>query len=379
MKHVAPIRLFVDAHVFDGPHQGTRSFIQGLYSRVRNEAGIKLFLAARDTEKLAAYFEPDENTILLRYTSKSRYRRLLFEIPRMLRKHSIDYAHFQYITPLSKPCFFIVTTHDVLFCDLPADFSVAMKMVKKWLYKKAAHHADLLTTVSDHARGSIRKHLGVPFHKIALVPNGVDRHDHRPSQQEAAREIRSRYGIEKFVLLVSRIEPRKNHELLVRLFTRLQLADRGFHLVFIGRKTQDTPALEAALAALPQAEREKIVFIDQLDTPTLQQFYCAATVFAFPSRGEGFGIPPLEAAAAGTPVICSRAAALESFDFFGDDHIDPKDERAFESRLSYHINGPRNNDLLHARAETVRQRYCWGASARSFVQLIRDHHQNQAT
>jgi glycosyltransferase involved in cell wall biosynthesis len=380
MSAAAPIRLFVDAHVFDGPHQGTRSFIQGLYTQVANRPGITLLLAANDPAKLQETFGESDNVVLLRYRSRSRYGRLLLEIPRMLREHRVDYAHFQYITPLSKPCFYVVTTHDVLFSDLPGEFSIGSRLLKKWLYRRSAHAADILTTVSAHARRSIGHHLGVKEDRVHLVPNAVAPHFFDGGDAEAAAAwVLRRYGIGRFILFVGRIEPRKNHALVVRVFGRLGLARRGYHLVLIGNKTNEAPALTVALNALADADRDKIVFLDGVADCELVQFYRAAAVFVYPSKGEGFGIPPLEAAAVQTPVICARGTALESFDFFGDDHIDADDEHAFTERLACLLRQPRNHGMLRERAAIVRRRYSWKASAHSFITLIQDHHRNQTT
>src|SRR5687768_1916770 len=107
------IRIFVDAHVVDGPHQGTRTFIEQLYSELVHKPGIRIFIAARNTAELKRVFENNENVVYVKYRSNNRMHRLLVEIPYLLKKHKIDYAHFQYITPLKTKCKTIVTTHDV--------------------------------------------------------------------------------------------------------------------------------------------------------------------------------------------------------------------------------------------------------------------------
>src|ERR1700722_18265648 len=113
---VQPIRLFVDAHVFDDLPQCTRTFIKEIYPHLAGKPGIRLYLGAYNTDHLATIFTPSENIVLVKDNSKSGLRRLLFDIPAIVRKYGIDYAHLQYMTPPWKNCKQIVTIHDVI-CD----------------------------------------------------------------------------------------------------------------------------------------------------------------------------------------------------------------------------------------------------------------------
>ncbi|RYY91483.1 MAG: glycosyltransferase family 1 protein, partial [Chitinophagaceae bacterium] len=324
MNNTTPIRLFVDAHVFDGPYQGTRSFIGGIYRELAGRAGIELYLAARNVDALKEYFGENAGVRFVPLRSRSSYRRLLLEIPALLRRHRIDFAHFQYIAPPLKQCRYIVTTHDVLFCDLPGDFSTGYRLLKRWLYRRTAQRADILSTVSAHAQHAMQQHLGINPERVHLVPNGVSPHFYGGTPKaEAARYILERYGLQRYVLLLSRFEPRKNHVLLLRLFFESGLHRQGYSLVFIGSRTLPVPGLDEAIGALSEEESAALHLLPAVPAGDLPYFYKAAELFFYPSRGEGFGIPPLEAAAAGTPVLCSNALALGDFDFFGPDHLDP--------------------------------------------------------
>src|SRR5688500_8753178 len=142
------LRIFVDAHVFDGGYQGTRTFIKELYAELCRKGDVELYLAARDVDNLRQHFPPARNIKLLRYRSRHALTRLLIEIPLLIRTHRIDYAHFQYIAPPVKNCRFIVTTHDVLFEEYPKEFPLLYRIIRKGLYAFSACRADLLTTVS---------------------------------------------------------------------------------------------------------------------------------------------------------------------------------------------------------------------------------------
>ena len=375
MKEETNIRIFVDAHVVDGPHQGTRTFIEQLYSELVHKPGIQLFIAARNTSELKKIFENNERVQYLKYRSQNRMQRLLVEIPSLLKKHKIDYAHFQYITPLKTTCKTIVTTHDVIFNEIPNEYSYSYKKIKGYLYKRSVQQADIVTTVSEHSRESIERNFRIPKGKVQLIQNGIDKTYFDSIDRPKAREyIYEKYALEKFLLSVSRIEPRKNHASMVRVFSKLGLAGKGYYLVFLGNKTIPVPEMERELKKLTLKEKEMVLIRDDIDSEELKYFIRAASVFLYPSKGEGFGIPPLEAAAMQTPVICSNATAMKEFDFFEEDHIDPANEQLLEERISTLIRNPPSNEILAMRAKHIREQYSWKKSAEQFYQLIQSHH-----
>jgi glycosyltransferase involved in cell wall biosynthesis len=374
MTNDVRIKIFVDAHVFDGPYQGTRTFIKGIYAVMAFKPGIEIYLAAQDTNNLRNIFPLSQNIKFIRYKSRSNYERLLIEIPALIRKHKFDFAHFQYITPFIKNCKFIVTVHDVIFREMPASFSLRYRFTKHFLYKRSARSADILTTVSDFSKVSIEKHLCIAREKIHLVPNGIDAKSFSCYDKEDARgRIKNRYGIDKFILYVSRIEPRKNHIVLLDAWLELELYKKNISLVFLGSQSIKTPALQKKLNGLPE-DIKNLVFVSAgINDKDLVDFYKAATVFVYPSGGEGFGIPPLEAAALQTPVVCSNHAALADYHFFDDDHINPFDLKTLKNRISKSIEAPVAINILEERSRFVKKLYNWEIPCESLYQLLINH------
>lgn len=368
------IRIFVDAHVFDGGYQGTRTFIRELYAELCRHSDLELYLAAADTDRLRAHFPSEAHITFLRYRSRNSFSRLLWEIPALIRKHGIHYAHFQYIAPPLKNCRFIVTTHDVLFQEYPGEFPLAYRLVRKWLYRFSAARADLLTTVSPYSRRSIERFLGIERGDIHIIPNGVHPQYFQPHDKEAARAyVAHRYGINHFILLTGRIEPRKNHAALLKAFAELELHAKGYALVFVGCRSLPVPGLDDLLRQLPEAVTKRVYFFSALPESDLLQFYRAATLFVYPSKGEGFGIPPLEAAATGTPVICSNTAAMSAYSFFGESHLDPLDYEGLKHLLAKMLAQVPPPDKGRTIARHIQQTYCWRRSAEQLYALIRRH------
>jgi glycosyltransferase involved in cell wall biosynthesis len=374
-----PLRLFADAHVFDGAYQGSRTFLLGLYSALAKNEDVQLYLGARDVAGLKNEFGSVATSIrFVAYRSKGRMRRLLWELPRLLRAHRIDYAHFQYVAPLHTVCPYIVTTHDVLFEEQGSLFPAHYRALRKRVFRYAARKASILTTVSAHAAAAICRHYQIAPGRLSIVPNAPDNRVASDALGARAR-LRLKYGFDKYLLNVSRLEPRKNQAMLVEAFKRHRLAEKGYRLVFIGCRSLPVPELESALSRLDATERKSVFLLDGIDRAELQDWYEGAALFVYPSLGEGFGIPPLEAAMAGVPVLCSNRTALADFDFFGDDHLDPGNREVFIERIGELLQHPPTQEVLDQRAEAVASRYCWERSAQLFFELIRQHRAKQVS
>jgi glycosyltransferase involved in cell wall biosynthesis len=367
------IRLFVDAHVFDGPHQGTRTFIKEIYSIISQKKEILLFFGAFNIDNLKTIFDKRENVFFIKYKSPSSLFRLVYDIPAIIKKYKIDFAHFQYISPLTKKCKYIVTTHDVIFEEYPKEFSRFFRFTRFWMYRQSALKANIITTVSNYSKMSIIKYFGIKPDLIHIIPNGINPAFFEPyDKQESKKFISMKFGFDKFILYVSRVEPRKNHFVLLSAYLDLRLYSKGYHLVLLGHKSISVPEFDALIAKLPGDIRHYILIISDLNDEYLLRFYQAATLFVYPSKAEGFGIPPLEAGALKIPVICSNASALKEFSFFGAGHINPDKEGLLKNAITAQLTLPTNENLLNQVAEIIRNDYSWTRSAEHFYSLIKN-------
>ncbi|MFL5741995.1 MAG: glycosyltransferase family 4 protein [Flavisolibacter sp.] len=366
-----PIRIFVDAHLFDKEHQGARSFIREIYSCLLHKENLLLYFGAYDTGNLKSVFGEHDRIVYLKYSSRSPVLRLCYDIPRLIRKHHIDYAHFQYLALVYKNCRQIITLHDALFMDYPGEFPFLYSWLRKIFFRRSAHKADILTTASAYSKHSIENSFRLKEGKARIISNGVsprffERYDHAAAKEET----RKKYGFEKIILYVSRIEPRKNHLLLIRSFLELKLYEKRYTLLMVGHPSLRVNKLEQLMQTLDPEVRKFIVFKKDVGDEELLQFYRSADVFVYPSIAEGFGIPPLEAAAARVPVLCSNTTAMKAYSFFGEDHVDPCDEKIFKNALLRMVERNRNETELSAVSHRVEQEYSWDRSAEELYQLI---------
>jgi glycosyltransferase involved in cell wall biosynthesis len=366
------VRLFVEAHCFDNEFQGTRTFIRELYRALSlRTRGIDYYIAARDTEKLKKEFDFLPDATFINYRSGSTAVRLGVEIPNLLKKFNIDIAHFQYISPLRRHCDYIVTTHDILFNDFPREFSFLYRLSRNFLFKRSIARAAFKTTVSSYTAKRIQYHYGIKENKLVVVPNGVNERFFESYDRPGVRaDLTSRFGITRFILFVSRIEPRKNNIILLKAFIEDRWYEKGYSLVFIGKTSIKDPELDEVIAQMDGIASSHFFHLEQVSDDDLLKFYQGAELFVYPSKAEGFGIPPLEAAALKVPVLCSNRTAMLDYTFFRNVFFDPDDLAQLKQKMK-EILGQDNKDELHMISKEIEERYSWKNSADIFYHMLK--------
>lgn len=353
------IKLFVDAHVFDGIHQGTVTYISGLYKEIVKNTDIQLFVGSEDYD-LAVKFIDSKNFVHIQYKSHSKFRRLAIDIPMALWKYKIDYAHFQYIAPPVKVTKYIVTIHDLLFLDFPQDFPLLYRIKNKWLFYLSSKRADILTTVSEYSKNSIYKHFKIPKSKIFITPNAVN------------QEVTSPYPVDsllkkQFILYVSRIEPRKNQALLIELWKELELCNSDIDLVIVGSEGLRDDKFWMEKENLTDKEKTHFWWLTKVPHSNLTWLYQNCLLFVFPSSAEGFGIPPLEAAYLGAKVICSNTTAMADFDFFHGFQFNPENKKELKKLI---VESLKNNFPHNEIISAINDRYNWVKIAIDFANFV---------
>lgn len=315
------MNLLIDCHVFDSEFQGSRTVLKGLYSKLfelenRMPSGNIYFLAGKDLDNLKKEFKPAPFISYVQLKTSSSWKRLLFEFPYLIRKHKIDYAHFQYVVPPIKLCKYIVTCHDVLFMDFPQYFSVTYRFSKMAMFKFSYRFSDVITTVSNYSHARISHYFGSKPH-FYVISNGVDESFFDFQSSGTKLSWLQQKGIRPYILYVSRFEPRKNHLLLLQVYNEKQLY-KDVDLVLIGSKTHLCADFEKYYNELPEFIKSTI-HINQsgVSQKEMMLYMKHAEVFVYPSIAEGFGFPPLEAASLKTPVICNNSSSMADFAILG--------------------------------------------------------------
>ncbi|MDC7120076.1 glycosyltransferase family 4 protein [Cellulomonas fimi] len=291
-------RVGVDAHVLDGKFQGSRTWVLETLRRAPLLAPELTFVVySGDPARTASLLGdvPVEHRVLPPGGPVGRNLRFW---PRAVRQDRLDVLVTQYFSPPRYPDRQLVVVHDVLFETHPEFFGRGTRWRNKVLVGWSARRAGTVATVSEYSRSQIARVYGRPADDILLVHNGVEATVPSGGALPAPVPDGTR-----FALMVGRLEPRKNLALALDAFARVD--DPDARLVVVGRDDFEDADTLARLAAEPRA-----VHLSDVPQDALWALYRHATVFLFPSRGEGWGIPVLEALAAGTPVLASDATAI---------------------------------------------------------------------
>lgn len=200
----------------------------------------------------------------------------------------------------------VVTVHDLLPLRLPHLFTRQTRAHTR-LYVPFVRRATRVITPSTYTRAEVIELLRLPEERVVAIPEGCSE---RFSPREVDRdELRREFGIDgPYVLSVGTLEPRKNLATVLRVFRRVSAAVPDAELVLVGGRGWRNHAFEAELGRDDAARRVRVTGF--VADERLVDLYAGAACFLFPSLGEGFGLPPLEAMACGAPVVMSDCPAL---------------------------------------------------------------------
>lgn len=358
-------RILVDCHKFDEDLQGITTYIEGLYKELIKTQSIDFFLVANKIEALQKIFGKSSNVHYIKLPSKSKWKRLLVDLPRIIKKHQIDFAHFQYVVPPIKYCQYIVTIHDVLFLDFPEYFSKGYIKKNHFLFKKSAKLSDVVFTVSPYSKKRIEHYFNLK-REVYITPNAVNSYYYQVYNKAIEKEyVFKKYSILNYFLLISRIEPRKNHDLLLQVFVENKYYLQH-DLVFIGKRDLEYRKFEKLLQNLPAEVLKKIHFFENIDNEELLHFIRGAELAVYPSFAEGFGIPPLETLAAKIPTVCSNTTAMQDFTFLKNFQFNPKSKVSLQNSIEYGL----SHEIDEKMIQILREQYSWKQSAENYLKAL---------
>jgi glycosyltransferase involved in cell wall biosynthesis len=283
---------------------------------------------------------------------------------------------------------YVVTIHDManLLFEEESGWRMALR---RYRFRRGLIRADRVIAVSEATSREVQKAMGIPASRIRMVYNAPDpeffahRHsaDARVAGPEAAarekQRILERYQIHyPYLLYAGNIKPHKNIPRLVEAFAvvRDQLAShplyRDLRLIIIGDQISQYPAVRHAV--IKSRVESTVRFLGFVPFDTLRCFYESASAFVFPSRHEGFGLPPLEAMASGTPVVCSNVSSLP--EVVGDAAIQINPENVFD--IARGIKEVLLDDNLRqsmiARGRIQASKFSWSRTAQEVLDIYRE-------
>jgi len=326
-----PLRIALDTRRVADFGIGTyiRNLVRAL-ARVDDHSRYKLITTERAVPEFAD-LPPNFETVIFsgaseKKTPQSDLAQIRFGL--FLRKLEADVFHIPLnAVPLLMPKPYLVTIHDMSTLLFASQLGYRNRL-RHFYLRRGLLRADRVMAVSMATCRDVEAVLGIPMSRMRVIYNAPDPAFHAPSAPAMARmhgevfgyppeiqRVLDRYRIHHpFLLYVGRTNPQKNIPRLVEAFAVLrgELQEhplyRDLRLLIIGDEISRYPALRHAV--IQSRVEDTVRFLGFVPIDTLRAFYQAASAFVFPSLYEGFGLPPLEAMACGTPVVCSHVSSL---------------------------------------------------------------------
>lgn len=245
---------------------------------------------------------------------RTRLARILWEhtqLPRLAVKQELDVLHcLSYICPLRKTSVpYVVTVHDTIAIDHPRWCKQTNALYFNLFMKAAAKRASCVISVSKCTADDLKRNFHLPCSKVRIVYPGIDSIFNTSKDSSRQDEIKRRYNLpERYVLFVGNIEPKKNIWTLLCVQKRLREEGLLHKLVIVGKRSWGSRVELEEIAK--EIKSNNVILAGYVDRSDLPFVYQMADVFLFPSLYEGFGFPPLEAMACGTPVVSSSRGTL---------------------------------------------------------------------
>lgn len=301
------------------------------------------------------------------------YRLLTNFIPlpyRIFHGNWADVTHFfNYIVPPDVHGKTVVTVHDMVLHAYPETMRTRTRFLLQTGLKRSMRRADAIVTDSEFSRAEIAKYYPQFADKVRVVPCGVDTRRFAPAAPEEIARVRRRYHLpEQYFLYLGTLEPRKN---LVRLIEAYGLL-REQHpdappLVLAGGKGWQHEPIFAASAK--KNVRGYVLFPSYIPAADMAALYSGALAFVFPSLYEGFGMPPLEAMACGTPVLTANAASLP--EAVGDAALlcNPRKTEAIAKGMALLLTDDTLRERLRQRGFRRAKQMSWDAAAERLYEV----------
>jgi len=303
------------------------------------------------------------------------------ELNRILKQHRCDLLHVPHLfwKPQSVPCPYVVTVHDLLdHLYRVNSASWAKRQLHFEFTKRVLHRAARIFAVSNFSKQDTERLFAVPGDRIEVIYNALDDRFRQGHATDADRKlIAERYQVSyPFLLYAGRISPHKNVIRIIEAFSALkaELQKEGqfsdLKLIIIGDELSKHPDLRRAV--IKSRVQNDVRFLGFVPIGVLRIFYDLAKIFVFPSLYEGFGLPPLEAMAHGTPVVTSNTSSIP--EVVGNAAVMVNPENVFEIMHALHrvlLDQP-VREKLKARGVLQAQKFSWDDSVRRMLDVYHE-------
>jgi glycosyltransferase involved in cell wall biosynthesis len=250
----------------------------------------------------------------------------------------------------------IVTIHDVFHLAMP-QFVKGMhkQLYARFMFNMVKYKANKIICVSNFTASELEKYVSIDKNKVEVVYNGIDKEWFNVNLEKPVYD-------KPYLLYVGNVKPHKNLVNLVKAFELIK--DKIPHDLIIVGKKEGFITGDKNIFKLTKKMSDRIIFTGYIDDNLLKQYYKQADLFIFPSLYEGFGLPPLEALATGTRVICSDILVLKEICKNMVDYFEPLDIESISRCIIKNINNKKNDSIINFYD------YNWNICVRKYIEVI---------
>ena len=342
-----PYRIGIDARLFGTAQaSGIGTYTEELIGNLIQQDKVNHYttFVTPQIAEIFPFYAPNLTKQPIPFPHYSAAEQLRY--PAILAAAHLDLVHY---TNFNSPIFFrgvksVVTIHDLTLWFFPGrkKHSPLIRAGYKYIIRKTCENASRIIADSEGTKQDIIKYLGIPAEKIDVVYLAVPERLGGKVDSRQVEMVKNKYDITRpFFLYVGQWRAHKNLVRLIRAFALARHSyDLDYQLVLVGKKDELAPEVPETIKQLGLSDR--VIMTGYVADSDLPAFYAAATAFVFPSLYEGFGLPPLEAMSAGTPVISSNASVMP--EILGDAalYFNPEDTEDIAAKLhqfatSFHL------------------------------------------
>ncbi len=336
-----------------------------------------LFLIAHPNgRKLIGDFD-NPNVKWAMIPERSPAARLIWEqfgLPRLAKQMNLNLLHsLHYTLPYFLTCRSVVTFHDMTFFLFPDLHTRSKRLFFPLVIRMSAKRSDAVISVSENTRRDALRILNISPEKIIAIPNGIGGEFHQIQNQTLLETCRAKYKLPAdFILFVGLIEPRKNLPMLIKSYAETQKQRIDVPLVIVGREGWHYEKVYQLIK--DHGIENKVLFTGYISDQDLPLVYNLARVFVYPSSYEGFGFPPLEAMACGTPVISTAVSAMLETVGNAGILIPPQDGEALSRALVSLLHDQANQERLSQIGLQRAAQFTWERTARETIKVYEKVH-----
>jgi glycosyltransferase involved in cell wall biosynthesis len=369
------MKIAVDAHTIGerqtGGERYTLDLITGL-TQVDAENQYALLITDLVPLRRAVSLPPNFETVTV--WPASNLPRVAWAVPRACRRAGAQVLHVSYTAPPICPCPTVVTVHDIAYEFFPHFFSPRDRWLLSVTVPLSCRLAARVIAVSEWTKRDLIRRYNIPEEKIRVVHEAASNRFSLGVPEEDVARVRQQYVQGRpYVLAVGNIQPRKNLSRLVEAYATLVAGGTDSEipsLVIAGQSRWRGSEVYRLVEQKGLTQHVRFPgYVPDTDLPAL---YRGAEVFVYPSIYEGFGLPPLEAMASMTPVICSNAASLPEVVGEAAVLFDPFDTDALFVALRDLLSNETQRQALVAAGQARAAQFSWEWAARETVEVYRE-------